>query len=188
MKYDETVTPEELKAFWDEHSHEYEMPESRTGRVVICRDRKTADKAHAALSGGMAWAELLAAFDCDAKNKSQGGRTGSLSRDSQHPAAETLYAMEEAGQISEPIAYNGNRWAVVQLNLIKPARDYEMTEVSEALGGRIKKARQDEAFSLLLEEWAGEFGVQIYEDKLAGLKSWQELTNPELPDNLVPRP
>jgi hypothetical protein len=187
VKYDEKVSPEELKAFWAEHSEDYKMPEVRSGRVVICENRETADKAHAALVADSSWRDVLGRFDCDVQNKKVGGRTGNVHPGDNHPAEKALYSLETIGQISEPFRYNGGRWAVLQLSVITPPRDYEMTEVAEAIGGRIRKARQDEAFAKLLEEWAGEFGVQIHKETLADLKSWEELTNPELPDNLVPR-
>ena len=95
--------------------------------------------------------------------------------------------MDTIGQISVPFAYNGGRWAVAQLNVINPPKNYEMAEVAEALGGRIKKAREDAVFAELLEEWTADFGVQVHEENLAGQKSWKELTTVEVPENLVPR-
>ncbi|PID81117.1 hypothetical protein CSA17_05470 [bacterium DOLJORAL78_65_58] len=187
VQYDETVTGEELEAFWAEHKDEYKMPESRNGRVVICQDQATAEKAHAALVDGTSWRELLARYGSDAENKKQAGQTGTLRQSDRHPARDTLFSLETIGQISEPFAYSGGRWAVLQLSVITPPRDYEMADVSEALGGRIKKARQDEAFAKLLEEWKTEFGVQVHGEKLADLKSWKELTQQPTPKNLVPR-
>jgi len=187
VEYDETVTPEQLEAFWAEHEQDYKAPESRSGRVVICQDRETADEAHSALLAGTSWRDLLARFDCDVQNKKQGGRTGTLRRSTASPATQVLYSLDTIGQISEPVPYDDGRWAVLQLSVITPPRDYEMAEVAEALGGRIKKARQDDAFAQLLEEWTQEFGVEIHSENLADLKSWQELNTREVPENLVPR-
>jgi len=64
---------------------------------------------------------------------------------------------------------------------------YEMHEVTEALGGRIRNNRREAAFVSTLDEWREEIGVEIFEENLAELKSWNELTEVIVPDNLVPR-
>lgn len=185
--FDDKVTPEQLDAFWQEHKDEYKMPESRSGHMVICEDKEAAQRARAALERGTSWREVIAKFDVDPANKKQGGMTGALRADGRSLAAQVLFRLENIGDLSEPFAHKGGKMAVAQLEAINPPKTYELSEVTEAVGGRIKKARQEEAFRKVLEEWTQEFGVQIHSENLAGLKSWQELKTPVVPENLVPR-
>ncbi len=187
VTFDDNVSMEQLQAFWDDHSDEYKVPEMRSGHLVVCKDREAADRAHDALSGGTAWRQVLAKYDTDPTNKKQGGMTGSLRADSKSPAAGPLFALEDVGALTEPFPFRG-KWAVAQLDAVTPPKAYELAEVTEAIGGRIKKGRQEESFRALLEKWTQEFGVEIHSENLAGLKSWEELTSAApTPEHVVPR-
>lgn len=188
VSYDDKVDVEEMKALWKEVQDDYKMPESRSGHQVVCRDLASAEKARAALAEGNDWRSVIARFDVDAQNKKQGGMTGQLNVDSESPTGAVLFHLD-VNEISEPFPYNGKLFAVAKLEAITAAKEYEFDEVTEALGGRIKRKRQDAAFKALLAEWSDEFGVQIYSETLPGLKSYEELvaTTPVDPATIVPR-
>ncbi|MBU2501625.1 peptidyl-prolyl cis-trans isomerase [bacterium] len=186
VKYDERVTPEDLDAFWAEHSGDYAVPRSRNGRMVVCRDRADADKAYAAAMEGVAWRELLVQYGTDRDNKAVAGRLEAVSESATGPVRDALFALAE-GEISEPVDLGDGRFAVVRFENEIPGRSVELREVTEEVGKRIKKIRQEEAFQALLVKWREEFPVTVHEENLADLPSWDELTRVETPENLVPR-
>jgi len=122
-------------------------------------------------------------FGSDAKNKSKGGKTDQIYAASNSPIVEPLFGLEK-GEISQPFPVGNDRFAVVQLENIIAPHNYALHEVSEAIGGRIRKTRQEDAFKSLLDQWRDEFGVQIMTEALDGLKSWEKLTAG--PENYTP--
>ena len=183
VTFDDKITPEELDEFWAEHKSDYLVEEGRSGHLVICLNRQKADNARKAIMSGKTWAEVLVKFGSDQSNKSKGGKTENIYQVSQSPIVAPLFALEK-GEISQPFAVGTDRFAIVQLDNIVLAHEYELHEVSEAIGARIRQGRQETAFLELLGQWREEFGVEIHTESLAGLQSWEEVTAG--PDNLVP--
>ena len=91
------------------------------------------------------------------------------------------------GGVSDPVALDDGRFAVVSVEGIEEGRPIELDEVREAVGTRIKNRRREEAFSALLDDWRTKFTITINEENLAKVASWEELTAVEVPENLVPR-
>lgn len=183
VTFDDRITPEQLQEFWADHKSDYHVEESRSGHLVVCKDRENADLARKALMDGETWKKVLVKYGTDAQNKSQGGKTGQVFAKSKSPLVGAFFGLE-MNDFSQPFHVGSDRYAVIQLEKIIAEHDYEMGEVSEALGGRMHKARQEAAFRLLLDEWKAEFGLEIFNKNLAGLKSWEELT--ARPDNITP--
>ncbi len=186
VTYDDKVTSEQLEAFWVDHKDDYFMQETRGGHLVICQNREKADKARQAAMEGTTWRSILVKYGSDMENKKTGGATGQVPISSASPVAKPLFSMEEGG-ISQPFPIGNGKYAVVQLDNVFPAHSYELSEVSEAIGGRIRKDRQEAAFKVMLGQWTEELGVTINNENLTSLKSWEELTTVVKPDNLVPR-
>jgi len=186
VNIDDRVTEEQIRAFWDEHSDEYQRPELRHGLLLIALNEAKAAEAHDALDGGATWRDVLLQFGTDKDNKSRGGRLEGIALNQDNPVSVAVFALEP-GTMSAPFALDGGRFGVVQLDRIEEGGPYELAEINEAMGQRIRNTRQEEAFTSILDKWRAKFPVTIYEDKLEGLSSWEELTAVEVPENLVPR-
>jgi len=186
VTFDDVVTPEQLAEFWVEHEAEYDIGETRNGRMVICQDRKSVDAARAALMDGKPWADVLTKFGVDQENLERKGKTEVYFAQTKSPITEPIFSIEQ-GEISQPFPMGNNRWAVVQVEVIKPAVKYELNEVGEQVGNRIRTKRQEAAFQAILLQWADELGVEIISENLAGLQSWKELTAVIPAENVVPR-
>lgn len=186
VTFDDKVTSDQLEAFWVDHKDDYYMQETRSGHLVICKNREDADKAREAAMEGTVWRSILVKYGTDMENKKAGGNTGQVPLSHSSPIAEPLFGLEQHG-VSQPFPVGNGKYAVVQLDAIVPAHSYELSEVSEAIGGRIRKDRQEAAFKVMLGQWTEELGVTINTENLASLKSWEELTTVVKPDNLVPR-
>jgi len=174
VQFESYVGPQDLDAFWAEHQHEYLVPEGRDGFIVFCENAETAGQAYEAAQAGADWAEILNRFETIDANKEREGQQEMIYAYHAGPIKDALFALAEPGQVSEPFEVEGT-WTVVRLGKIQAPYQQELAEVRDELGQRIKLRRQDEALRELLTEWAGEFGVVVYEDRLAPLRSWEEI-------------
>jgi len=173
VSYEEQVSPEELEAFWAEHGHEYAKPERRDGHVVRCADLGTAQTARAQIvAGEMTWKQVNRTFGNDPELEQTFGRIVRVPADAAGPVRPVLFSLE-VGEISEPFETPGG-WVVVQLDQIHAPEQPTMVESAEIVGQRIRNNRMDQALRDLLAEWREEFGVTIYEDRLAEMPSWQD--------------
>ncbi len=182
VTFDDKISPEQFNEFWEAHKSDYKAPETRSGHLVICLSRDKADQARKAIMDGMEWSEVLTQFGNDPNNKSVGGKTGAVA-EGQSPFSGPLFSLEKNG-VSQPFLLKEGYWAVVRLENINPAHDYEVNEVNEAIGQRMRNERREEAFSQLLEQWTEEFGVEIFSENLSGLKSWRELQGLVTPEKM----
>jgi parvulin-like peptidyl-prolyl isomerase len=186
VKFEERVTPEDLDAFWTEHKEEYNIPENRDGRLVVCLSEAEALKAQADAEAGKRWRGILKDYGTDKDNKSNAGRLVGVMSTGEGEIDKALFALNP-GEVSAPFALENGRFGVVMLETIHPPKQIDKLEISEQLGQRIRNRRKEAAFQELLDKWALEFGVTRFEENMAGLKDWATLTAPENPENLVPR-
>lgn len=186
VTFDDKISPEALDEFWREHESEYFLPESASGRLVVCRNIESARAARADIEGGMKWKGVLTKYGTDSENKSRSGKLDRIPRNGPGAIAEAMSGMT-AGQISEPILLENGRYGIVRVDTVEPGRQQTLDETRENVGERIRNLRREEAFQTLLAQWAEEFGVTRYEDRLAEVASWKELTAVELPGELLPR-
>ncbi len=183
---DEQITPEQIEAFWAEHSEDYYARENRAGRLVVCKDVGQAAEARAKAVEGADWAEILASFGTSDENKAKGGTLEKIVLKDDDPLSFALFALQP-GEVSEPFPFGDGRFGVVLLDSVEPRRSVEMTEVREAVGQRMVELRKEEMFQSMLAKWKEDIPVVIFEDSLADLASWEELRTAAVPENLVPR-
>ena len=145
-----------------------------------------AREAATAIADGAKWKDVLTRYGIDKDNKSRSGKLDRIPVNGTDPVSQALAALE-VGKLSEPIALANGRYGIVRLDRLEPGRQQTLEEVREQVGERIRNQRREDAFQTLLTQWAGEFGVTRYEDRLAGLASWKELTAVELPGEILPR-
>jgi len=186
INYSERITPTELDDFWAEHREDYFVPETRTGRLVVCATRASADKAFAAASDGMAWRDVLVKFGTDKDNKARAGKAEKIRGDSTGAIRDAMFALNE-GEISAPFAIETGAFCVVSLESINEPYQVELMGITEQVGQRMKQIREEEAFQAALEKWKETISIVTYDENLEGLKSWRDLTIRPAPENVVPR-
>jgi|GEM_PF-2145424 len=186
VTYEETVSRDDMAAFWAEHGHEYVQRTSRSGRLVLCATAESAAQAKAAIEGGERWKQILTDYGTDQDNKSKSGRVDGVPEDPTNVISTAMFSLER-DQVSDPVALPDGRFAVIIFEKETPGRNMELDEVRSQVGERIKGIRREAAFQALLDKWTAEFGVTVYEDQLSSVASYKELTEVVVPENLVPR-
>jgi peptidyl-prolyl cis-trans isomerase C len=175
VTYREQITPEELEEFWQDHKAEYVNNEVRSGLIVFTLDEATAAAARVEIEAGTSWKAVLDKYGANPENKAVDGVVD-VNSNATGPVHETLYTMTETGTLSQPFPVQGG-WAVARLEKITPSSQMEYEEVLDPLGSRIKSIRKNEALNALLAQWTLEYGVEINDDALSSVRSWEELTS-----------
>ena len=173
VSYEEYVSAEEIETFWTLHATDYHKPERRSGFMVRCKNEALAQEARrAVVDQGMTWKQVNKRFGNDAELNQTFGRIIQMRADSSDPVRPVLFGLNP-GQVSDPVAVPGG-WAVVQLETVHEPEQPALADMTEAVGARIRNQRMDAALRALLTQWQDEFGVTVYEDRLATMPSWDE--------------
>ncbi len=186
VTYSKRIEPAELDAFWAEHQSDYFVPETRSGRLVICVDQASADKASVAAGEGVSWRDILIEYGTDKDNKARSGKLDNLRSDAVGAIRDEMFGLS-IGKASAGFAIENGNFAVVMLEAIHEPYQIELTKITEEVGQRMKQMREEENFQTLLVKWKANLEISEYPENLEGLKSWQELTTVPVPENLVPR-
>jgi parvulin-like peptidyl-prolyl isomerase len=174
VSYDKQVTPEQVSTYYDEHTANFVVPEARKGHVVFCADEAAGQAAAAAAREGADWDDLLGQYDSNRANLDRKGETDLYRADGSDPVKDALFSLSQESDVSDPFAVN-EQWAVVRLDEIQPAHQQSLEDVTEQIGQVIRAQRQDQSLKQLLAEWRGDFSVVIHKDRLAKLRSWEDL-------------
>jgi parvulin-like peptidyl-prolyl isomerase len=175
VSFDKEITPEQVSAFYDEHAESFVVPEARKGHVLYCDDEAAGQAAAAAARNGADWDELLGQYDSNRANLDRKGETDLLRANASDPVKDALFALSDEGDVSDPFPVD-EKWVVARLDEIQPAHQQSLQDATEQIGRVIRAQRQDESLKKLLAEWRGEFDVVIHQDRLAKLRSWEDLT------------
>ncbi len=174
VKVDDYVGPAEIDSFWKEHSSEFRKYEMREGHIIYCPDEETAKRALADARDGKDWPTLLRTYGVKMTGAAEDGSFKLLVTDEETPEKTTLFALEKAGDLSEPFASQG-KWAVVRLDRIQPGHQPTLDEVRDVVAKRIVAIRKDRLLRKLLDQWREDYGVTVHEDVLRRARSWDEL-------------
>ncbi len=186
VSYSKRISPEELDVFWAEHKADYFVPETRDGRLVICADRASADKAAAAAAQGVTWRDILVEFGTDQDNKARSGKMDRLRTDAVGAIRDEMFGLN-IGEASAAFAIETGAFAVVMLEKINEPYQIDLATITEEVGQRMKQLREEENFQTLLVKWKSDLDITEFPENLEGLKSWRDLTVASVPENLVPR-
>lgn len=173
---DKTVSPAALDSAWALLKGDYNLPETRSGKRIIVADAAQAAKAHADLSAGEPWRRVLNQYGADEADKALAGRLGPVRADAQGPERDALFGLQ-VGQFSAPAALPDGRHVLVMLEEITPPRAQELAEVADGVVKRIQNKREEMAFRAALDGWKKQVKIEVFEDRLAKTRSWEELTN-----------
>lgn len=173
VSYDEEVLPADVQAYYDEHRDAFKRPERRTGIVMRCADQERAQAARQSWrDGSLAWQQLVKQYAADPKLTLEQAKIGPVSQNNDRPVNRHLFALT-LNEISEPFELEGG-WAIVMLESILPSEIPELKDVRQLIGKQITDRRQEEALRRLLDRWREEFGVIVYDERLAAMPSWAE--------------
>lgn len=174
VHFDENVSPAALDSAWALLKDEYNLPETRSGKRIIVADQAQADKAFAALEGGEAWRRALNTYGSDEADKALNGNLGPVRADAQGQERDALFSLE-VGKYSTPRRLDDGRYVIVLLEEVAPPRSQELREVADLVVKRIQNKREELAFRAALDGWKQKVKIQVWEDRLARTRSWEEL-------------
>lgn len=172
-----TVTPEEVKAYYEAHKSEFSQPEMVKARHILVRvpsdaNEKAWSEAEAKikdikkqLDKGKDFAELAKQYSDDPGSKDRGGDLGFFPKGRMVPEFETaafaLKPGETSGPVKSPFGYH-----IIQVQERKDAAVIPFEDISQQVEQRLIAEKQQRLVGQITDELKKKFPVTIYKDRL----------------------
>jgi hypothetical protein len=160
VRYDEEVSMQEIVAYYQDHEDTFWQAEHRVGTLLRLPGESSARQAH------KAWLDDALGDDVESMS------IGPLIANPDRPINATIYRLE-LGEISDPFKMIEG-WGIVRLDSIIAPQKQDVETVREFVARQIRDRRQEQELRRLLDRWSEEFGVVVYEDRLARMPAWEE--------------
>ncbi len=171
LKTEQTVTPEEISAFYVSNRARFDSPERIGVHRILCRTRDEAVSviADAKKDGSLAhWSDLAREHSMDRATSFRAGTLGYLASDGSSSEASVrvdpvLYAAaaraKDGELVSEPIA-EGDGFAVIWRRGTVPASHHTIDEVTSTIRQILARKKVESSVGDLLKRLRAEQGVQ----------------------------
>ena len=152
VKNADKVTDKDILDFYKKNKARLGTPLTRDLRVVLTRDKATADKAKAALQGGQSWTAVVKKYSIDPATKATGGVLSGLSKGQQEQTFDKAIFAAPKGQLQGPIKTQFGYY-VFQVQKETPASQQSLKQASPAIKQQLdaqNKQKADDTFNTQL--------------------------------------
>ncbi|MDP8255026.1 MAG: peptidylprolyl isomerase [Candidatus Alcyoniella australis] len=194
-KTDFAPTEDEKKAYYEEHTEEFSIPERATVRHIMTKLRRNAtpeDEAAAETKIGQAQAELKGGdfaavaekFSEERGSASKGGLLSPIKKGSRGKEFdEAVFALQSVGEIS-PVFRDSRGFHIVQLEKKEPTEVRDYDSVERTIERKIINERRREQYETYITDLKGRIGVTIDENLLVD----ESAGEPEADAEAIPVP
>jgi foldase protein PrsA len=139
------VTDAQIAAYYDSHKSQFATQERRNVRIVLTKDKGTAQKAKDALSSGQSWKSVAKKYSIDQASKNKGGELqGGVAKGQQEKALDTAIFSADKGKITGPVKTQFG-WYVFQVEKITPGKQQSLDESKANIKQQLAQQQQNNA-------------------------------------------
>jgi foldase protein PrsA len=153
-------TAKEISAYYEKNKSQFGTPESREVRIVLAKDKATADRAKAAVEDGDSWSTVAKRYSTDEGTKNAGGKL-TVTKGNQEPAFDDAVFGGEKGALLGPIKTQFGYY-VVQINKINKGSQQSLQAATPTIKQVLSQEAEQKAIAKFSESYR---------------KKWTEKTN-----------
>ncbi|HEY6888718.1 MAG TPA: peptidyl-prolyl cis-trans isomerase, partial [Solirubrobacter sp.] len=132
VKGKDTVSDAAIADFYNTNKARFAQPEKRDLRVVLTKDKATADKARAALESGDSWAKVAKQYSIDDTSKAAGGKLPAQAKGTLDKELDTAVFSASKNQLEGPIKTQYGYYDFTVTG-ITPASQQTLAEAKETI-------------------------------------------------------
>lgn len=185
-RFDERITPdsisaEDVRAFYDAHPEEFSRPELRRASHILLATREEAQEMLGRVRDADArtFRQFAQERSLDAESRARGGDlryfdaegrgTNTTDPTVEAALARAAFALDEVGEISEPIEVGG-QWSLVKLTGRRPAEHRSVEEASPSIRLRLWRERRQQAIDEVVERLRTQAAVEVHYDRMRPIR------------------
>jgi parvulin-like peptidyl-prolyl isomerase len=139
------VTDAQIAAYYNSHKSQFATQERRNVRIVLTKDKATAQKAKSALQSGQSWKSVAKKYSLDQASKNKGGELqGGVAKGQQEKALDTALFSADKGKITGPVKTQFG-WYVFQVEKISQGKQQSLDESKANIKQQLVTQQQNNA-------------------------------------------
>jgi foldase protein PrsA len=139
------VTDAQIEAYYNSHKSQFATQERRNVRVVLTKDKATAQQAKSALQSGQSWKSVAKKYSIDQSSKNKGGELqGGVAKGQQEKALDTALFAADKGKLTGPVKTQFG-WYVFQVEKITPGKQQSLDESKTNIKQQLVTQQQNNA-------------------------------------------
>lgn len=173
----QSIPQEDVQAYYDAHPDEFHRPPMRRASLIVLGAGDEAEPVVEAArkADGRRFAELAKQHSQDADSKTHGGDLGYFTREPGSGQGETniaaavraaTFALAQVGDISNPVALDDARQAIVRLTGERPARHQSIEDAGAAIRAKLWRERRKQALDALIARLRARDKPQVHTDRI----------------------
>lgn len=176
----ESITDQQVAAYYDEHPDEFRRPETRRARHILVGSRQEAKEIIAEIKAGTnkTFGAIAKQRSLDTETKLRGGdllyftKEGRMvggTHDAPVDAAlvKAAFALEKKGDITpKPVVVGNDKWSVLQLTAVRPAKVESLQDAGNGIRRRLWREGRKAALDKLLSDLRTELQPESYPERM----------------------
>lgn len=165
---DVTITPAQIKAYFDKNHAAFDTPEQVTARHILVSNLATANKVEAALKSGQSFASLAKQYSIDPGSKDKGGDLGTFRRGQMVPAFDKVAFSEPVGAISAPVK-SPFGYHIIQVTARQPGQKATLASATDKITDLLRQQQESPMIQPFLQTLQQKANIQVTDARFADL-------------------
>ena len=144
-------TAKEISDYYEKNKSQFGSQETRDLRIVLTKDKATAEKAKKAIEDGDSWSSVAKKYSTDEGSKSQGGKL-TVTKGNQEPAFDDAVFAGKKGELLGPIKTQFGYY-VVEIDKITKGNQQSLQEATPTIKQVLTQQDQQKAVADFSEEY-----------------------------------
>jgi foldase protein PrsA len=179
------VTDAQIAAYYNSHKSQFSTAERRNVRIVLTKDKATAQKAKDALASGQSWKAVAKKYSIDQASKNKGGELqGGVAKGQQEKALDTAIFSAKKGKTTGPVKTQFG-WYVFEVEKITTGKQQSLDESKANIKQQLSQQQQQNALKKFGDDYRKRYkaetdcrkGYQVDDCKNAPKKSATQTTS-----------
>jgi foldase protein PrsA len=148
----DTVTDQQIAAYYNKNKARFAQPERRDLRIVLTKDKGKADQARAAIGSGQSFKTVANKFSIDQASKSQGGVLLAVAKGQQEKALDTAVFKAKKGELVGPVKTQFGYY-VFKVQKITPASQQSLAQAKQTIKQLLASQNQQKALDSFVKDF-----------------------------------
>ncbi|MBF0404404.1 peptidylprolyl isomerase [Candidatus Magnetominusculus xianensis] len=139
------VSPDEIKAYFDNNSKDFTMPEQIKASHLLVKTEEEAKDAAAKIKGGTDFATVAKSVSIDKMTADKGGDLGFFSKGQMEPSFDAAVFKLKKGEVSAPVKTTFG-YHIIKVTDIKPAKKVDFDSAKSVISQLLSEQKKNKAF------------------------------------------
>ncbi|HVN70232.1 MAG TPA: peptidylprolyl isomerase [Candidatus Binatia bacterium] len=165
---DVTVTPAQVKQYFDKNHASFDKPEQVTARHILLPNMAMATMVEADLKSGQSFATLAKKYSADPGSKDKGGELGSFRRGQMTPAFDKVAFSAPVGAISAPVK-SPFGYHIIQVESRTPGTKATLASATDQITETLRQQQEAPLIQPFLQGLQQKATIVVNDPQFAGL-------------------